>query len=220
MRERVGSDHMVCPKCGMEQAVAKECGFCGVVVDRYRKNRVRLEATPLVTGGVLFALLLLGVSGWMFYTAWTRNIEPERPTAVAHERAPDVVTPADPSELGNDWFTGAFGFRQAVSAQIEVKEPMVVYVRPRECDACATLQRDILNADAFRKWIGSGLKVKVVADLSPDETELVGKLGLTDLPGAVVIRGDGKRSVVPLTKDGQPVTVDAFVASCKAAAGR
>lgn len=213
---------MRCPRCGMDQAAAPECGFCGVVVGKYHKGRKRFEATPLITGGSIFAVLLFVVAGVAWWKAFSGLDQPEPTFTPAPERPPDVVTPADPSELGKDWFSGAFGFRQAVETQIDLKVPMIVYVRRRECAECAGIQAELLNGPELTGAAKDALRVKVDVDGGPDDAALAGKLGAVELPALVVIRSDGKRTVVPLLAGDPPVRVsaEALVADYRAASGR
>lgn len=228
MRDRVGSDHMVCPKCGVEQATAPECGFCGVVVAKYHRPGMRPEKVRWITGGVVFAaaLMLFGIG--MFWRSLQgvdlsigsdvdAPLPPPPPT-----QAPDVVTPKDPSQLGIDWFLDASGFKEAVGVQIELKEPMIVYLRTRECADCTKIQAELLNGEAFRKWAGTAVKTRIVVDAGAAEAELAGKLGVTELPAVVVVRSDGKRVPVALYT-GEPralVAAEPFLAECRKAAAR
>lgn len=222
MQDRTGGDRMVCPRCGVEQASATECVHCGIVVARFKPHRpARTPPRAGLTVGAVFAVVLLAVAAWMLWNA-VAPLEAEPPPVAALPTPPDVTHPADPTILDTRWARGAVGFRAAVTNQLDLRVPMVVYFHDRECTSCDRIQLELLNSGAFMAWLSDGLRVEVVVDDGPEDQALADKFGATTLPALWVVRSNGQRKPVPLTVGASGTLVDpaTLVASLKEAAGR
>lgn len=222
MQDRTGGERMLCPKCGVEQARAAECGHCGIVVARYRPRRYNwAPERPAVTFGAGFAVILLAIAAWMLWSAVT-PIEAEPAVVEALPTPADVTQPADPSALDARWSRGAAGFKGAVAAQLDLRVPMVVYIHDRACLSCAQIQAELLNSPHVAAWMADDPRVEIVVDDGPDDHALAEKFGVTTLPALWVVRSNGQRKAVALTTgaDGALPDVATFLAGLKDAAGR
>lgn len=217
MNDRTGGLRMICPRCGIEQPRAEECGNCGIVIAKYRRHRVPRPVAAAGAGALILVLVLVLVV--VFVLGRMRDGAPL--VAVTPSGAGPAVGAAtdlpDPTALETYWAQGSGGFRSAVETQIEQKQPMVVWFRPEVCPECAAWQALVDSAEV-RMWLNQSLRVRVDPATGPAEQVLAEKFGVTSTPAMYLVRTNGER--VPVAAPAAGTTPEAFLATLRAAAGR
>lgn len=197
--DRHGQARMICPRCGIEQARAKECANCGVVVAKWKANK---ERGPRVRQAGIGALLVLGALGLVLVAVVLIQRQPAAPEV--HADIPQGVTgTAGDHVMDEFWSTGSIGFKHAVDDQQERKVPMVVwFTRDDGCPECVAVEQGIFGDREVRGWMAQNIRVRIAPAATPDNQSIADRFGVTTLPAAYVVRSDGARRAIDVFQAG------------------
>jgi thiol:disulfide interchange protein len=85
------------------------------------------------------------------------------------------------------WYEGAAGFDQAIAAQKENNQPILLYFYTDWCGYCKKLDRDVLATSKFGNDYRSLLKVKVNPEKGQAESGLAARYRVRGYPTVLIV---------------------------------